>query len=137
MMWLCNNLRPKYHTIADLRKRHATQIRAEFRQFVALVCQWKQVGKKTIVIDGARFRVQNSRKANYSEEKIRRQMAYIDQKVSDYLEEMQAIDRKEKTKVKDIQRLLKLTQDKEAMERSTGNRPEMLLSFLIPARHIA
>jgi transposase len=116
VMWLCNNLRPKYHTIADFRKHHAGQIKAVFRQLVALMCQWKLVGKKTIAIDGTRFRAQNSRKANYSEEKIRRQMAYIDQKVSDYLEEMQAIDRKEKTKVKDMQRLLKLTQDKEAME---------------------
>ncbi|OLY94338.1 Transposase domain [Cnuella takakiae] len=77
VMWLCNNLRPKYHTIADFRKRHATQIRAVFLQFVALMCQWKGVGKKNIAIDGTRFRAQNSRKANYSEEKIRHQLAYI------------------------------------------------------------
>jgi transposase len=115
VMWLCNNLLPKYHTIADFRKRHPEQIREVFRQFVAIMCRWKLVGKKTIAIDGCRFRAQNSRKNNYNEEKIRRQLTYIDHKVQEYLEEMNDIDGKEKTKVKDIQRLLKLTQDREQM----------------------
>lgn len=99
VMWLCNNLLPKYHTIADFRKRHPEQIREVFRQFVALICRWKLVGKKTIAIDGCRFRAQNSRKNNYNEERIKRQLAYIDHKVREYLEEMNAIDQKEKTKV--------------------------------------
>jgi len=41
VMWLCNNLTPKYHTIADFRKHHANQIKEVFRQFVALMCQWR------------------------------------------------------------------------------------------------
>jgi transposase len=116
LMWLCNNLRPKYHTIADFRKHHAQQIKEVFQQFVALMCRWKLIGRKTIAVDGCRFRAQNSRKNNYSEEKIRRQMAYIDHKVSEYLEEMNQIDRMEKTKVKDIKRLMELTQNKEKMQ---------------------
>lgn len=115
-MWLCNNLVPRYHTIADFRKHHSEQIREVFRQLVALMCQWKLVGKKTIAVDGTRYRAQNSRKNNYSKDKIQRQMDYIDHKVSEYLEEMNEIDRKEKTKVKDIKRLLKLTQDREKMQ---------------------
>ena len=116
VMWLCSNITPKYHTIADFRKRHPEQIREVFRQLVALMCQWKLIGKKTIAIDGTRFRAQNSKKNNYNPEKIQRQLAYIDQKVSAYLEEMNAIDQKEKTKAKDIRRLLKLTQDHEKMK---------------------
>lgn len=97
--------------------------------------------EKTIDIDSTCFLAQNSRKANYSAEKIRCQIAYIDQKVSDYLEEMQAIDRKEKTKVKDIQRLLKLTQDKEAMERSTETDqrcfyPSLFLPATLPKENL-
>lgn len=116
VMWLCNNLLPKYHTIADFRKHHPEQIREVFRQFVALMCRWKLVGKKTIAIDGCRFRAQNSRKNNYNADKIKRQLTYIDHRVAEYLEEMNEIDEKEKTKVKDIRRLLKLTQDKEQMK---------------------
>jgi transposase len=116
VMWLCHSLVPKYHTIADFRKHHTTQIREVFRQLVALMCQWKLVGKKTVAIDSTKYRAQNSKKNNYNQEKIQRQLAYIDHKVSEYLEEMKAIDQKEKTKVKDIQRLLKLTQDKDKMQ---------------------
>jgi transposase len=39
VMWLCHNLMPKYHTIADFRKHHPAQIREVFRQFVSLMCQ--------------------------------------------------------------------------------------------------
>jgi transposase len=116
VMWLCNNLIPRYHTIADFRKRHPEQIREVFREFVSLMCQWKLVGKKTIAVDGCRYRAQNSKKNNYNKEKIQRQMAYIDLKVSEYLEEMNEIDHKEKTRVKDIQRLFELTQDQEKMQ---------------------
>jgi transposase len=115
VMWLCHNLVPKYHTIADFRKRHPEQIKAVFRQFVSLMCNWKLIGKKTIAIDSTKYRAQNSRKNNYNQDKIKRQLAYIDQKVSDYMEEMDHIDHKEKTKARDIRRLFELTRDKEKM----------------------
>ena len=116
VMWLCHSLVPRYHTIADFRKRHVTQIREVFKQLVSLMCEWKLVGKKTIAIDGSRYRAQNSKKNNYNREKIQRQLSYIDHKVGEYLEEMNDIDGKEKTKVKDIRRLLKITQDREKMQ---------------------
>lgn len=116
VMWLCNNIQPKYHTIADFRKRHPQQIKAVFREFVSLMCKWKLVGRKTIAIDSTKYRAQNSRKNNYNEEKIRRQLAYIDHKVSNYMEEMDAIDGKEKTKAKDIHRLFELTRDQEQLK---------------------
>jgi transposase len=76
VMWLCNHLTPKYHTIADFRKLHAAQIHEVFRQFVSLMCNWKLIGGKTIAVDGTRIRAQNSRKNNYNKERIQRQMAY-------------------------------------------------------------
>lgn len=112
VMWLCGSLVPHYHTIADFRKRHPEQIKAVFREFVSLMCNWRLVGKKTVAIDSTKYRAQNSRKNNYNEEKIKRQLAYIDQKVATYLEEMNQIDHKEKTKAKDIRRLFELTRDK-------------------------
>lgn len=115
VMWLCHSLVPRYHTIADFRKRHPEQIKDVFRQFVALMCNWHLVGRKTVAIDSTKYRAQNSKKNNYNEEKIRRQLAYIDRKAADYLREMDAIDHKEKTKAKDIRRLFELTRDKEKL----------------------
>ena len=116
VMWLCYNLLPKYHTIADFRKYHAGQIREVFRQFVALMCRWKLIGKKTIAVDSTKFRAQNSKKNNYNEAKIKRQMAYIDTKVCEYLREMEALDHQEQKRQKDVKRLKELAKDKEKMQ---------------------
>lgn len=116
VMWLCNNLVPRYHTIADFRKRHPDQIRQVFREFVSLMCRWRLVGRKTIAVDSTKYRAQNSKKNNYNEDKIKRQLAYIDHKVSAYLQEMNAIDHKEKTTAGDIRRLFELTRDIEKMQ---------------------
>lgn len=116
VMWLCHNLLPKYHTIADFRKRHATQIREVFRQLVALMCEWKLIGKTTIAIDSTKFRAQNSKKNNYNAEKIQRQLAYIDLKVQDYLQEMNELDGKEKKKQKDVKRLQELARDGDKLQ---------------------
>ena len=116
MMWLCNNIQPKYHTIADFRKRHPEQIKAVFREFVSLMCQWHLVGCKTVAIDSTKYRAQNSKKNNFNEEKIQRQLAYIDHRVDEYMEEMNDIDHKEKTKAGDIRRLFELIRVKEKMQ---------------------
>lgn len=115
VMWLCHSLVPRYHTIADFRKCHPEQIKEVFRQFVSLMCNWHLVGKKTVAIDSTKYRAQNSKKNNFNEEKICRQLAYIDHKTAEYLGEMNDIDRKEKTKTKDIRRLFELTRDKEKL----------------------
>jgi hypothetical protein len=116
VMWLCNSLVPKYHTIADFRKHHSEQIKQVFKQFVALMCQWKLVGKKTIAVDSTKYRAQNSKKNNYNEAKIKRQMAYIDHKVGEYLHQMDQLDKVEQKRSKDLKRLKELALDKEKMQ---------------------
>lgn len=116
VMWLCNSLVPKYHTIADFRKRHENQIREVFQQFVSLMCEWKLVGKKTIAVDSTKYRAQNSKKNNYNEEKIQRQLAYIDLKVQNYLSELNELDAGEKKRAKDVKRLQELARDKAKMQ---------------------
>ena len=95
---LGNSLIPRYHTIADFRKRHAAQIREVFKQFVVLMCRWKLIGRKTIAVDSTKYWAQNSKKNNYNEAKIQRQLDCIDQKVSEYLQEMNELEGKEKKK---------------------------------------
>ena len=62
VMWLCQSLVPRYHTIADFRKRHPEQIRQVFREFVALMCKWRLVGRKAVAVDSTKSRAQNSKK---------------------------------------------------------------------------
>lgn len=109
LMWLTGNQRPKYHTISDFRKDHPREIKMVFRQFVVLCSNWDLLGKQLIAIDGSKFRAVNSKKNNYNQKKIERHLAYIDNKIKEYLEEMDENDKKEKGNRQE----LKVTQVKE------------------------
>lgn len=109
VMWLTGKQGPKYHTISDFRKEHPQQIRKIFRQFVVLCCNWDLLGKQLVAIDGSKFRAVNSKKNNYNRKKIERHLAYIDNKIQEYLEEMEENDKKEKGESQQ----LKVTQVKE------------------------
>jgi hypothetical protein len=63
---------------------------------MVLCCNWDLIGKQLVAIDGSKFRAVNSKKNNYNKEKIERHLAYIDNKIKEYLEEMDENDKKEK-----------------------------------------
>ena len=85
LIWLLKGLRPRYHTIADFRSSHAVQIKNFFREFVLLLKGWDLIEGKLIAIDGSKFRAQNAKKNNFNEDKINRQVEYIDNKITEYV----------------------------------------------------
>lgn len=111
--WLLGNLVPNYHSIADFRKEYGKQFKAVFKLFVLFLRDENLLGKKTVGIDGSKFRAVNSRKRNYNEKKVKKHLEYIENKAEEYMQEMDRIDREEnKTKEKfirkqDIQKKLK------------------------------
>ena len=92
LWWLLEQQKPCYHTISDFRKTNAKALQKTFHQFVVMCREWELYGKETIAIDGAKFRAQNSKKNNYNQKKIDQHLAYIDQKVEDYLEALDQYD---------------------------------------------
>lgn len=95
LIWLMKGLRPRYHTIADFRSAHPKQIKNFFKEFVSLLQGWDLVEGKLIAIDGSKFRAQNARKNNFNEKKIERQLEYIDGKINQYLNDLDARDKEE------------------------------------------
>jgi len=95
VMWLLSGLRPKYHTIADFRSQNKKAFREIFRRFVYLLKEWELVEGDTIAIDSFKVRAQNSLKNNFNEKKIDRQMAYIDEKISEYEQELDRNDKED------------------------------------------
>ena len=83
-MWLTNEQRPHYRTIANFRKDNPKAFKAVFRHFVALLKDWKLIEGKTIAIDSFKIRAQNSLKNNFNERKIKRHIDYIDNKIAEY-----------------------------------------------------
>jgi transposase len=95
VIWLLNQLRPKYRTIAYFREHNSKAIKSVFRQFVLMIKKWDLIAGDLLAVDGSKFRAVNSKKNNYNQQKIERHINYIDQKVDEYLKELDENDNKE------------------------------------------
>ena len=84
IMWLTNEQKPHYKTIANFRKDNSKAFKAVFRHFVFLLKDWKLIEGKTIAIDSFKIRAQNSLKNNFNEKKNQRHIKYIDNKIEEY-----------------------------------------------------
>jgi 3-methyladenine DNA glycosylase AlkC len=58
--------------------------------------KWDLIAGDLLAVDGSKFRAVNSKKNNYNQQKIQRHLNYIDQKVDEYLKELDENDHKEK-----------------------------------------
>lgn len=92
VMWLLKGLRPNFKTIAKFRKDNAKAFREVFRYFVRVLKQWELVDGKHIAIDSFKIRAQNSLKNNHNQRKIDRHLEYIENKINEYLEILDAED---------------------------------------------
>lgn len=107
LWWLLEQLVPNYHTIANFRKEHPGQLKTLFKLFVQFLAAHHLLGKNTIAVDGSKLRAQNSKKNNYNQEKIDRQIAYIDQKTAEYLRHLDLADGEEQQVTEAIKAQLK------------------------------
>jgi len=95
LIWLLNGLQPKYRAIAYFRAENKKAIRLAFRQFVVMMKSWDLIAGGTIAVDGTKLRAVNSKKNNYNQKKIDRHLKYIDDKIDDYLKQLEEEDKKE------------------------------------------
>src|SRR5450759_5081365 len=101
VIWLLNQLRPKYRTIAYFRAQNLKAIKSVFRQFVVMMKKWDLIAGDLLAVDGSKFRAANSKKNNYNQQKIQRHLNYIDQKADEYLKELDENDHKEQVSTTD------------------------------------
>jgi transposase len=90
--WLINGLAPNYHTIADFRKNNPKTLKNCFKLYTTFLQEAGLLGGKTIAVDGSKFRASNSKKNNYSQNKIDRHLSYIEQKLEEYLQQLDQAD---------------------------------------------
>jgi len=96
VIWLLNGLKPKFRAIAYFRADNNKAIKNIFRQFVVMMKSWDLIGGDTLGLDGTKFRAVNSKKNNYNQKKIDRHLKYINDKIDQYLKELEKQDNKEK-----------------------------------------
>lgn len=105
VIWLIKGLRPCFRTIAGFRSEHPEVFRNTFRHFVAGLHKGSFLGKKRVAIDSSKFRAVNSKKNNFNKKKIERQLAYIDDKITQYVNELDQGDLSEEQQEKAAQKL--------------------------------
>ncbi|MFZ1514186.1 MAG: IS1182 family transposase [Saprospiraceae bacterium] len=104
LKWLTLGLSPNYHTISDFRKDNPLALKNVFKLFVAFLKDIDLVCGQTIAIDGTKSRAHNSKKNNFNQLKIDRQLAFIEEKSNEYLKQLEQNDTKEDAiKVANIQ----------------------------------
>jgi transposase len=90
--WLLNEQTPSNRTIASFRQHNSKAFHQIFRKLVYLLKQTEIIGGETIAIDSFKVRGQNSLKNNFNEKKIARHLEYIDGKVAEYEQALDAAD---------------------------------------------
>ena len=95
LWWLTGKQMPGYKTLSDFRKDNKKALNNLFAFFRDFCKDIELLGGKTVAIDGSKFRAQNSKKNNFNPNKILRQLAYIEKKRMDYLEQLSLADQQE------------------------------------------
>lgn len=86
LMWLIQELKPDYRTIADFRKDNISVLKNIFKHFSLLCNDLGLLGKEIVAIDGSKFRASNARKKNLTKGRIEKMLAYFEQVAERYLE---------------------------------------------------
>lgn len=105
LAWLTGRLMPDFKTIADFRKDNGAAIREVCREFVALCRSLELFSEASVAIDGSKFKAVNTRDLNFTQAKMQRRLAQIDESIARYLLQLDSADRQGKQYRKPVTRL--------------------------------
>ena len=92
VMWLLGKLRPDFKTIADFRRDNLTALKQVCREFTLLCRKLELFGGELVAIDGSKFKAVNGRRRNFSENRLKKAIQTMDEKISTYLQSLDAAD---------------------------------------------
>lgn len=94
-MWLLKKLAPDFKTIADFRKDNKEAIKKVCRDFILLCKKLDLFSGELVAIDGSKFKAVNSKKRNFNQQKLKRKIKEIEEKIEDYFKDLEENDVKE------------------------------------------
>jgi transposase len=95
VIWLLQKLSPDHKTIANFRKDNAKALKGVFRSFVKLCVSLDLYGKELAAIDGSKFKAVNSTARNFSQERLEKRIAKIEESIDKYLKALEETDKAE------------------------------------------
>lgn len=95
VIWLTGRLVSDHKTIADFRKDNGPAIRKACARFVQLCREIGLLAGASVAIDGSKFKAVNNRDKNFTQAKVKRRRAQIEESVARYLHQLDSTDRQE------------------------------------------
>lgn len=92
-MWLLNGLQPDDKTICNFRLENAENIARFFNEFCVTLAKLGYIDGRIVAIDGTKIRANNSKRNNFYAKKLDRHIEYINQRLSEYIREVDKNDR--------------------------------------------
>lgn len=104
LMWLTERQTPSYHTISTFRTLketgadgkvlfdHRKALVQVFKAFNRFLDKLGLFGKQTFAVDGTKIAAWNSKKKHISEDKIARKLGRVEDRIEEYLEELDKAD---------------------------------------------
>ena len=94
VMWLIDNLTPDDKTISNFRKDNKSALIKTFKEFSMLCDELNLFGKKIVAVDGSKFKANNSRRKNYTKNKVKKMLKYHGEIASKYIDQLNENDEK-------------------------------------------
>lgn len=85
LLWLLNRLSPDFKTIADFRKDNRQAIIGTCRAFVRFCREQDLFGAELVAIDGSKFQAVAGKKAVYTDKRLKKELAQIEDQIQAYL----------------------------------------------------
>lgn len=92
VIWLLRKLRPDFKTIADFRKENHKAFKGVLREFNLLCRKLELFGAELVAIDGSKLKASNGQRRHFNAEQLREVIKHIDQRIDDYLRELDTQD---------------------------------------------
>ena len=99
VLWLLNRLTPSFKPIADFRRDHVGAIVEVCRAFTRFCREQGLFAAQWVAIDGTKLQAVASRKRVMTPERIERERAKLDARITEYLKAMEAADAEESSTV--------------------------------------
>lgn len=100
MIWLTESLTPDFKTISDFRMNNKKGIRNIFKEFLSFCNKAGLLSLETVAIDGTKLRAQNNLNNVYHRKEMEQIQKKIDEKIEEYLKELENEDIKENESIK-------------------------------------
>lgn len=95
VMWLVGGLAPDHKTIADFRKVNASALKKVWREFTVLCKELDLFGRELSFIDGTKIQAVNGKDRNFTAERLKKLLPRIEERIGEYLAELERQDRSE------------------------------------------